>query len=980
MDLTIENLRVILDRSGSVERGADQLKAEEVLKQWEIVPRFHYLLQSVYLDVSLPLQTRWLSVILFKNGIDKYWRLSRKNSITKEEKQLIRQRLFDIVDEQNNQLTIQNAHSIAKICRFDFPAEWSTFFEDFETVLQDSIKSNHLVKLNNLLLVLNQTIKALASVRIGRTRAAMQLKSPSLTLILIKLYINCFNSWTENLDLAVMEVGYLCLKNLRRIIVDGFEYPNRNEHVVEFFQISIDHFRKLIGVYENDQVEILAKYLGCFNKLYLNLINVNPTSFVLIPSSLDILGQLLSMLESKLSVVYSSEDDDFWQKMAIQIMMIMKKLLAFSTKQGAVMIKLRNDKSDIESATLLLQNKLFVENNIKSLVLLLINWYLKLKDQDLESWTLEPEEWVSEEATLSWEFQLRPCSENLFQDLSETFPELLSSFILQQISERLSSSLDILTKDAILAAFQLSSLSISKIVNFDQLLVETFIPEALRSDSPETKILKRRILLIIQDWMDVKYSKETRNEVYQLLLKFLTSSDSFDDVVVKLSSCQALKKIIDDWDFDKNEFKPFVNQFLSSLLLFLKVLKLPETKSFILELLSSMIIQTTSIIPVETLLELLEMIPNIWALSGDSNELTLKQSSIRLLNNLVIALGDQSVKSYDISIPVLLLCCDEKSDLYNLLSEDGFELWNSIMVHYPSAGNELPNRLIEPCNMLLDALQNSTEILSTILKIIRDYALIDSRIFNTDEFGVKYFSICLNYLNQFRDDCLLIFLSTIEILVLRKQNFELFGKLVETGLLAQFYDFITSTEVSTVTTSNKALTIVSRLFFETPELALSAFHSQENLVVFIRLWISRISTNSELRNKKIFILGLISFFTIALLQSDEMILQLFGSFVQILTQFLEEVHENEKGDCDSYQQGFLFEEYNYTFEETSKNGEYLRCENLYTTQDPVHQTKLTTVFKKLLVEFQVSNEQLFEKVMNQYIDVPTMDQLKLMIS
>jgi hypothetical protein len=51
-----------------IQTGAKQLQT------WERAPRFYPLLQSVFLDKSLPYEVRYLAIIQLKNGIDKYWR------------------------------------------------------------------------------------------------------------------------------------------------------------------------------------------------------------------------------------------------------------------------------------------------------------------------------------------------------------------------------------------------------------------------------------------------------------------------------------------------------------------------------------------------------------------------------------------------------------------------------------------------------------------------------------------------------------------------------------------------------------------------------------------------------------------------------------------------------------------------------------------------------------------------------------------
>lgn len=53
-----------------IKNGADQLQA------WETSPGYFSLLQNAFIQSSLPLELRFLSLIQLKNGIDKYWRKS----------------------------------------------------------------------------------------------------------------------------------------------------------------------------------------------------------------------------------------------------------------------------------------------------------------------------------------------------------------------------------------------------------------------------------------------------------------------------------------------------------------------------------------------------------------------------------------------------------------------------------------------------------------------------------------------------------------------------------------------------------------------------------------------------------------------------------------------------------------------------------------------------------------------------------------
>lgn len=56
-------------------QNADILKvAEQQLKEWEIEPGFYSILLKIISNHSIDGTARWMAVLLFKNGIDRYWR------------------------------------------------------------------------------------------------------------------------------------------------------------------------------------------------------------------------------------------------------------------------------------------------------------------------------------------------------------------------------------------------------------------------------------------------------------------------------------------------------------------------------------------------------------------------------------------------------------------------------------------------------------------------------------------------------------------------------------------------------------------------------------------------------------------------------------------------------------------------------------------------------------------------------------------
>ena len=108
---------------------SDQLQVQTGTKQlqnWEKSPGFYSGLQSLYTDLSLPLELRYLAIIQLKNAVDKYWRRTATNAVSKEEKELIRSRsLESVLNEPDLRLALQSSIFVAKIIRSEFPRDWS---------------------------------------------------------------------------------------------------------------------------------------------------------------------------------------------------------------------------------------------------------------------------------------------------------------------------------------------------------------------------------------------------------------------------------------------------------------------------------------------------------------------------------------------------------------------------------------------------------------------------------------------------------------------------------------------------------------------------------------------------------------------------------------------------------------------------------------------------------------------------------------
>ncbi|KAH3672828.1 hypothetical protein WICMUC_004050 [Wickerhamomyces mucosus] len=975
--LDFQNLVSVIELANGSERGSSQKLAENQLKEWEIQPGFHYLLQSIYNDLSLPLQIRWLAIINFKNGIERYWRQSKKNSISKDEKSQIRSRLFELIDEPNKQLSIQNAQAISRISRLDFPNDWSSLFDDFGKILQDSILHENNVKIYNILLILNQVIKNLSSAKIGRIRPSLQSKIPTITPLLIQIYIKYSNEWIKDWDFefSVMEIGYLSLKVLRRTIVDIYDIIIDSNEIVEFLSISIQHFQILISNYNNNNVksnDLFIKYIKCFSKIYYLLIKSNLTNFIQLKFSKEILYTLLKILQEKAQIIsqksIDNDDDeeeiDLWEFLSIKTLLIFKNLISFIFKpSNTLILKSKLDKSGIENSINFLKFEFFTETLIKNLIDLLINYYIKLRPIDLESWINEPEEWSNEEINENYEFQIRQCSENFFQDLILNFKPLLIPYILNKIENELqnyneSNINNILIKDSIFTIIQLSAHSIYETIEFNEIFPNFFLPEGCKNDLIEYKILKRRLSLLIKEWYSLNLiNEDNMNKIYSMFLTFLDPTNEINDKVVKLTTLQTINSIILDYELNKQIIEPYISKFIPNILQLIDGMELVETKNFLLKILSNFI-SINKLNELE-LLKLLEIIPKYWDLSNNNNELILKTSLLRILKNINNSLMDSSFKTFQISLPLIEISCHEKSEFFSILSEDGFELWLTILQNYPIDKPLDPSLLNNFNNLFIDALLNQTEILPLILQILQSYSLLIPEMFilnqedNNSQIIFKIFKILSNYINSMRDDSYEILLSILENLIIfnykdSNQFIQFFKLLIDSNFLKSFIELTLKENQSDLIIS-KNLIIFARLSFGNENFLIeylkflypSSLNNDEILINFLNIWYIKLDNNiSNPRNRKINLFGLLKFLSIGILNNLKILLNL------LILNF-EEINELNI-NLSNYYQDYNFQfQYNEDFT-IKKNGEYKRFFQNLSKFDPILKFNLKQFTKQCL--------------------------------
>ena len=279
-----------------IKSGAQQLQ------NWEKLPGFYSSLQSLLLTNSLPFEVRYLSVIQLKNGIDKYWRKTATNAIRKDEKDLIRSRSLESgIYEPDRRLALQISIVIAKITRFEYPHDWPDVLASILGRLQ-SLGSDPLsLPLSRTLLILLYIIKELSTAKLQRSRASLQSAAPSVIQVVGHIYVERVKSWVTFLTaggddeggaLESIEISLLALQVLRRLIVSGYDFPNRYAEIQDIWKILASHFGQLLALIHESSSnlgatprKLIEAHLVQISKLQVNMAQSHPVGYALLPGS-----------------------------------------------------------------------------------------------------------------------------------------------------------------------------------------------------------------------------------------------------------------------------------------------------------------------------------------------------------------------------------------------------------------------------------------------------------------------------------------------------------------------------------------------------------------------------------------------------------------------------------------------------------------------------------------------------------------------
>ena len=703
--------------------------------------------------------------VCLKNAIDKYWRKTAPNSIIEEERQLLKSQFLNYLSEPELKIARQMSVVLGKIARFELPHNWPDLLSKLIQILnetssclsQDQTTNLEIKSRNNIihcrsLMALHQIIKSLSSKRLSNDRKVFEELSNNIIEMMIRFAFFYIQQCLLNQDghpdqqiiteTSLQEHSYyldqaiLCIKILHKILLHGFkdntDTPALNELIINLLK----SFDNLIAKYNmivktqtlRDYFKEKYEYLIV---LYIQILNdfqeTYPYNFIN-TCMCECLNMVMHMCFTPQGKSLS------FSKLSINLMNFLKSIL-MCDKYKQRLIKLENPQAQSKQQKAIeIKNNYLTQDNLKQILGFLFNEYLLITQEELEMWHTEPEEFINEDgtATDSWKYNFRACAETLFQAFVHEYHDLVVPIVVELI--QVYSKLDIqinntnqlqlnvnneiynhnlLLKEAAYNCGSISAWELVSHIDFDVWFLQSLLPEMKLNCN---KLIKRRILILISNWVNIKLSPENRPLVYEIITQCLQQNE---DLVIRFQATTTLKAVMDDIHFEKEPYLPFLNLHFGLLCQFLKEVDSCDTKIKVLSVISFLIERVDiHIRPYSA--QLADYLPFLWEESADYN--MLRCSIVTTFHHLVKSFGAQSVNYHPFLIPVLHYSTDTNNPASVYLLEDGLELWNITVQNSVQMTPDML-KLFENIKPLLD---RDTDIWKLCLEIIDSYVVLDA--------------------------------------------------------------------------------------------------------------------------------------------------------------------------------------------------------------------------------------------------------------
>lgn len=726
--------------------------ASEQLTNWEKQQGYYSILQEIYGDLSINQNLRFQAIIQLKNGIDRHWRKTSPNAISKEEKLLIKSHAIEYgVREPSPALALQNALMVAKIARYEFPHDWP----DIVTILISELRthcqpSDDPMRSSNSMEITLQVIKELASGRLQRTKKSLEQVSLELLQVIGSIYVILFEQWAMQLasphSLQNLQGSWksiqMAMKIICRLLVAGFEHPHREKDIQQLWLILQQHQDSLWNLWptlQSGQADLVLTQLFKLSKIDLEMARTHAASFVLLPNSMHVLSRSwntinlfgTSLRESIPRIDWKvkddgdvDEDESILEKVALRALLLQRACIkmVFNPAQ-TFKYQHPQDKEDRKTAVERIRSEVLSDDFVIGLMEVLVTQYFVLRGSDLRDWEAEPGEWEKREEEIAdaWEFSVRSCAEKLFLDLVINFKALLVPRLLQVFKQYADvNNMDVLIKESLYSAIGIAAPCLEDKLDFNSFL-STILVQEVQITQPGFNLIRRRAAILLGQWVPIKPDTVDRKTVYQIFAHLLNTQDPLNDAVVQVTAGRQLRPALEPFEFKFDDFAPYATHIFECLMTLIRDTELTETKLALLETVRVAVTKLEH--QVEPYADaIISMLPPLWDDSGEEH--LMKQAILFMITAIITSLGQKSLSYHSAFLPLIRDSVQPDSETIVYLLEDALDLWAAVLQQSPSTNPAPSDELLSLVESLLPLLDTAAESLRQILEISESHILL----------------------------------------------------------------------------------------------------------------------------------------------------------------------------------------------------------------------------------------------------------------
>uniref|UniRef100_A0A671TEW7 Importin-11 n=1 Tax=Sparus aurata TaxID=8175 RepID=A0A671TEW7_SPAAU len=929
--------------------------AEEQLRQWETQPGFYSVLLNIFNNHMLDVNVRWLAVLYFKNGIDRYWRRVAPHALSEEEKTSLRAGLITNFNEPVNQIATQIAVLIAKVARLDCPRQWPELIP----ILLESVKGQDGLQQHRALLTFYHVTKTLASKRLAQDRRLFQDLASGIYSFACSLWshhTDCFlqqiYARDEAAALSSLERTLLSLKECMLLMIPRMPYVITcsawlSNNTARLFCVS----GRQVGP-DCTCREKLEKTIILYTKVLLDFLEYHPCAFIpLIQRS----------LEFAVSYVFTPAGEGVtFERFIVQCMNLIKMIVKNDAYKPAKNI----DDSKPESLEAhKIKTAFFTHPTLTEIGRRLVSHYFLLTEEELAMWEEDPESFAVEETGGdSWKYSLRPCTEVLFLDIFHNYSQTLTPVLLEMV-QNLQGQLNVNKKCIVFYnAVGLAAYELFDNVDFDQWFKNQLLGE-LQVNHHRYKLIRRRVIWLIGQWISVKFKSDLRPLLYEVILSLMQDPD----LVVRQLKTQTP---VDDFEFRTEQFLPYLESIFGLLFQLLQQVTECDTKMQVLHVISC-VIERVNIQIRPYVGCLVQYLPLLWKQSEEHN--MLRCAILTTLIHLVQGLGAESKNLYPFLLPVIQLSTDVSQPPHVYLLEDGLELWLVTLENSPAITPELL-RIFQNMSALMEM---SSENMRTCFQIVNAYIYLSAT-----EFLQNYAeSLCRSFCDLLKDisnEGQVQVLKVVEIAlkvspILGAHMFQPLLPAVFRGIVdGERYPVVMSTYLGIL---GRVLLQNSSFFYSLlTQMASECSQKMDQLLGnVIEMWVDRMDNITQPERRKLSSLALLS-----LLPSDNSVIQ--DKFCGIINICVEALHDvmTEDSETGTFKDCMLmshFEEPKLSDDEEPPTEQDKR-KKMLALEDPVHSVSLQQfVYEKLKAQQALMGDQGFGVLM-ETVDTELVRQLQ----